>query len=158
MRQNHRMHVETQLAEHARAIRQLGRRVVADVIEVGKRLAEAKELLGHGNWLPWLQREFQWSASTAENYIRLYNLSAKFATVVNLPDLQLDLRSLYLLAAPSTPPEARRVIFERAARCACGPQCHRAHNSKRRTLERLYYGRRNRLGLGEPLANCRAAQ
>jgi hypothetical protein len=53
------------VAEHAEAIRSLGRRVVADVIEIGRRLTECKKLLGHGNWLPWLDREFGWSEDTA---------------------------------------------------------------------------------------------
>jgi hypothetical protein len=99
------------LAEHAAAIRRLGKLVVEDVIEIGRRLTEAKDICGHGNWLPWLEREFDWSASTAENYINLFKLSAKFPTVGNL---NLDLRSLYMLAAQSTPPEARDEIIKRA--------------------------------------------
>ena len=46
------------LAEHVTAIRQLGKRVVADVAEIGRRLFECKRICGHGNWLPWLEREF----------------------------------------------------------------------------------------------------
>src|SRR5262249_25434291 len=99
------------LAEHANAIRQLGKRVVEDVVEIGRRLIEAKEIAGHGNWLPWLDREFGWSPSTAENYINLFKLSAKFPTVGNL---DFDLRALYMLAAPSTPTEAQDEIIKRA--------------------------------------------
>jgi len=99
------------LAEHAAAIRRLGKLVVEDVIEIGRRLAEAKEIAGHGNFLPWLEHEFGWSVSTAENYINLFKLSAKFPIVGNL---NLDLRSLYMLAAPSTPAEARAEIIARA--------------------------------------------
>jgi hypothetical protein len=40
------------LAEHADAIRALGKRVVHDVIEIGRRLTDCKKLCGHGNWLP----------------------------------------------------------------------------------------------------------
>jgi hypothetical protein len=99
------------LAEHAAAIRHLGTRVVENVVEIGRRLTEAKDIAGHGNWLPWLEREFGWSASTAENYINLFRLSGKFPTVGNL---DLDLRTLYVLAAPGTPSEARAEIIERA--------------------------------------------
>ena len=42
------------LAEHAAVIRALGKRVVGDIIEIGRRLTEAKRLAGHGGWLPWL--------------------------------------------------------------------------------------------------------
>jgi hypothetical protein len=99
------------LAEHAAAIRRLGKLVVEDVIEIGRRLTEAKPIAGHGNWLAWLEREFGWSDKTAENYMRVYVLSTKFETVSNL---DLDLRSLYLLGAKSTPQEVRKEIIARA--------------------------------------------
>ena len=38
------------LAEHAAMIRRLGKRVVEDIIDIGRRLTLAKELVGHGNW------------------------------------------------------------------------------------------------------------
>jgi ribosomal protein S6 len=93
---------EIKLAEHAEVIRALGRRVVADVIEIGRRLTDAKRIAGHGGWLPWLDREFGWSVATAENYIRVHELQTKFATVTNL---DISMRGFYLLAAPSTPDE-----------------------------------------------------
>jgi hypothetical protein len=37
------------LAKHAAAIRRLGKRVVADVIEIGRLLTECKRICGHGN-------------------------------------------------------------------------------------------------------------
>jgi hypothetical protein len=40
------------LAQHAEVIRALGKRVVHDVIEIGRRLTDAKARCGHGNWLP----------------------------------------------------------------------------------------------------------
>jgi hypothetical protein len=57
------------LAEHADAIRSLGKQTVAKIIEIGRRLAEAKRLVGHGNWLPWLNREFGWTEQTALNFM-----------------------------------------------------------------------------------------
>ena len=57
------------LAKHAVAIRRLGKRVVADVIEIGRRLTEAKPIAGHGNWLAWLEREFKWTEMTATRFI-----------------------------------------------------------------------------------------
>jgi hypothetical protein len=99
------------LAEHAEAIRSLGKRIVADAIEIGRRLADCKALLGHGNWLPWLDREFQWSESTALNFMRLHELSLKS---VNVADLGLPASALYLLAAPSTPEAVRDDVLARA--------------------------------------------
>jgi Protein of unknown function (DUF3102) len=98
------------LAKHAAAIRRLGKRVVADVIEIGRLLAECKRICGHGNWLPWLDREFGWTDDTALNFMRVYELSKSR----NFRDLSLPLSGLYLLAAPSTPQEARDEIIERA--------------------------------------------
>jgi hypothetical protein len=99
------------LAEHAAAIKTLGRRVVTDVIEIGHRLTESRNICGHGYWLPWLDREFGWSDKTAENFINVYKLSSKFE---NFSNLNLPLSGLYLLAAPSTPPGARDQIIEQA--------------------------------------------
>jgi hypothetical protein len=96
------------LAEHAAEIRRLHKRVIADVIEIGRRLTECKKIVGHGAWLPWLTREFSWSDRTARNFMQLFELS-KLETVSNL---KVPLRVLYLLAAPSTPPEARTEILE----------------------------------------------
>jgi hypothetical protein len=99
------------LAEHAEAIRHLGKQMVADAIEIGLRLSECKQLLGHGNWLPWLDHEFQWSERTALNFMRIHELSLKSA---NVADLDLPASALYLLAAPSTPEAVRADILARA--------------------------------------------
>jgi hypothetical protein len=102
---------EKQLQEHAQAIRTLGKRVVADVIEIGRRLVDAKKLCGHGNWLPWLNREFGWGETQARNFIRVYEMSKS----ANFVDLDLPISALYLLAAPSTPPAVRKEVLDRAA-------------------------------------------
>src|SRR6516165_2822122 len=65
------------LAENAEEIRKLGKRAVGDVIEIGRRLTEMKKICGHGNWLPWLQREFGWTNRQALNYMRVHKLSLK---------------------------------------------------------------------------------
>ena len=61
------------LAEHAAVIRALGKRVVGDVIEIGRRLADCRDHTGHGGFLPWLKREFpDWSERTAYNFIQVH--------------------------------------------------------------------------------------
>ena len=42
-------------------------------IEIGRRLVEAKELLNHGEWLPWLRRETEFSERSAQNYMKVFN-------------------------------------------------------------------------------------
>ena len=103
--------VHPALVEDAAAIKALGKRVVGDLIEIGRRLTRDKDICGHGHWLPWLDREFGWSDKTAENFINVYKLGSKSE---NFSNLNLPLSGLYLLAAPSTPDEARTEIIERA--------------------------------------------
>jgi Protein of unknown function (DUF3102) len=74
-----------------------------------RRLAEAKNLAGHGGWLLWLDREFGWTDKTAERFMSVYRLGTK---IDNLSDLQVPVSSLYLLAAPSTPEAARDAVIE----------------------------------------------
>ena len=38
-------------------------------IEIGRRLVEAKEMLQHGEWLPWLEKETGFSTSSAQRYM-----------------------------------------------------------------------------------------
>jgi len=99
------------LAEHAAEIRRLGKRVIADVIEIGRRLTEAKAIAGHGNWISWLEREFGWTDDTALNFMRCHELAKNR----NFRDLSLPVSGLYLLAAPSTPDEVRDAVIARAA-------------------------------------------
>lgn len=40
-------------------------------IEIGKRLKEAKEIVGHGNWSQWLEQNVNYSQRTATNLIKI---------------------------------------------------------------------------------------
>jgi hypothetical protein len=97
------------LTERAERIRVLYKRAFADVIEIGKILTECKARCGHGNWLPWLKREFGWSSDKAEDYIAI---AAQWPNSDDCPNLPMY--SLRLLAAPSTPESAREEVITRA--------------------------------------------
>lgn len=100
------------LAERAGAIRALGKRMVKDIIEIGRLLTECKDRLGHGNWLPWLDTEFGWSPLTAQRFMQVAALKeSKFS---NLENMTIDASALYLLAEPRTPNELRDEVIERA--------------------------------------------
>jgi hypothetical protein len=99
------------LAQHAEVIQNLSRQMAAGAIEIGRRLAQCKPLVGHDNWLSWLNREFQWSERTAQNFMQVHELSLKAA---NIADLNLPVSALYQLAAPSTPEAVRDDILVRA--------------------------------------------
>jgi len=89
----------------------LHKHVIGDIVEIGRRLIEAKQHLGHGLWLPWLEREFQWTEQTARNFMQAYRWSVKNP---NFGDLRIGISSIYLLAAPSTPAEVQNEIVKRA--------------------------------------------
>src|SRR5262245_60793240 len=98
------------LRAHAREIQRLGRRARGDIIGIGRRLSDAKELLGHGRFLTWLAAEFGWSDKTAERFMSVYALAGKFD---NLSNLEVPISALYLLAAPSTPDKALEAVAMR---------------------------------------------
>jgi hypothetical protein len=45
------------------------RRHFAVAVEIGESLLRAKEIAGHGNFLPWLAAEFRWSERVAQDYM-----------------------------------------------------------------------------------------
>ena len=62
-----------QIGAEIRMYYEAGRRVTMLCgIEIGRRLAEAKELLKHGEWLPWLEKETDFSERHAQNYMKLF--------------------------------------------------------------------------------------
>lgn len=51
---------------------QAGKILLQSSLEIGKRLKEAKELVGHGNWGTWLETSVNYSQRTAQNLIKIY--------------------------------------------------------------------------------------
>lgn len=46
--------------------------LISYIIEIGKRLTEAKALVPHGEWGLWLKNQVSYSQSTATNYMKIY--------------------------------------------------------------------------------------
>jgi hypothetical protein len=86
------------------------RRTAQDVINIGQKLLEVKEQLGHGHFEAWLSAEFNWGQWTARKFMQV---TRQFKSV-NFTDLSIDASALYLLAAPSTPEAVRQEALERA--------------------------------------------
>jgi hypothetical protein len=93
--------------------RRCRKRAVADIIEIGRRLIEAKAIAGHGGWLPWLEREFGWGETSARGFMDVAYSVSKNA---KLADLNVDVSSLFRVAAPSTPAEVIEAFAEGSAR------------------------------------------
>lgn len=66
------------------------------IIEIGKRLNEAKEQLGHGEWLPWLRDKVDISERSAQDFMRLAREYSKSAEIADLGAT----KALALLALP----------------------------------------------------------
>lgn len=92
-------------------IKTLMRRTAQDIIDIGAKLIDVKQRLGHGRFGGWLNAEFGWSESAA---LKMMQVTGAFKSV-NFTDLNFGASALYLLAAPSTPDEARAEALERAA-------------------------------------------
>ena len=80
----------------------LVRQTAHGIIEIGKNLIEVKQVIGHGNWLPWLDAEFGFSQSTADRFMRVA------AKLPNVGNLDIAPSALYLLTQNATPDEVRQ--------------------------------------------------
>lgn len=82
-------------------------------IEIGRRLAEAKAILPHGAWGEWLEKEVEFSQSTAGNYMKLFeaygnqqmSLFGIFGNSQTIANLDYT-KALKLLAVPEEEREA----------------------------------------------------
>ena len=79
--------------------------VGAGIIEIGKRLIQAKELVGHGNWLNYLKEKVDFSVMTANKFMRIAN---EYSNVKST--LLLGTEKLYLLL--DVPSEERETFIE----------------------------------------------
>jgi hypothetical protein len=85
--------------EKAQNIHARLKRTAEDIIAIGQDLIEVKERLEHGEFLPWLQSEFEMSERTARDFM---NIARKFGNK-SAPGADLGMRVLRELASPSTP-------------------------------------------------------
>lgn len=72
----------------------------AAILEIGRRLIEAKAQLSHGEWLPWLEEKVEFSDATAQRFMRL-------AREYENPSLVTDLGASKALALLALPPSER---------------------------------------------------
>jgi hypothetical protein len=91
-------------------IRGFWRQSVRNIIEIGQCLIAVKARLGHGNFENWLTAEFDWGLWTARKFMQV----AEQFKSVNFTETSIDASALYILAAPSTPEEARQEALARA--------------------------------------------
>lgn len=79
--------------------------LISSAIEIGRRLVEAKSMLSHGEWGPWLEKEVEYSQSQANDLMRIYreygtgqeSFFGNSQAIANLPYT----KALRLLALPA---------------------------------------------------------
>ena len=76
------------------------------ILSIGQRLIEAKAMLPHGDWLPWLTEQVEFSERTAQSFMRL---AREWSNPQALADLGAT-KALTLLALP--PEERERFMAE----------------------------------------------
>jgi len=91
---------------YAKQIRVLAKRTVDDLVKIGELLAKAKKRAGHGNYLPWLERELGWSPTGR----KISSISSRFHARPNsekfgicLPPRSTCWRKRVRRKRPSTP-------------------------------------------------------
>lgn len=68
--------LKTVTAEIRTLTEQARRMAVACIVEIGRRLKEAKSMVEHGKWGDYLRNEVEYSQSTANNYMKIYEAYA----------------------------------------------------------------------------------
>ncbi len=83
----------------------LKQELARNIVDIGLRLMEAKAMLAHGEWLPWLEERVCFSEKTAQNYMRV---AREFPN----PQLVADLGVRKVLALLELPPSERENFAE----------------------------------------------
>ncbi|WP_273378235.1 DUF3102 domain-containing protein [Symbiobacterium thermophilum] len=86
----------------------LKRQTAQNIIEIGKRLLQAKEMVGHGNWLAYLKEKVEFSPTTAKRFMAA---AKEFAN--RPPVVDLEPSKVYLLL--EAPEEVRDDLAAKAA-------------------------------------------
>jgi hypothetical protein len=101
------------LSDLACEIRALVRVTGIAIIEIGQKLIAAKAQVQHGEWLSWLDCEFDWSEQTARRFMQVAE-AFKSLTVSDLNGLTIDASALYKLASAKVPEDVRGRAIEAA--------------------------------------------
>jgi hypothetical protein len=102
---------------------------VGHAIHAGELLIEAKDRVGHGGWLPWLQENFPGTVQTAAGYMRM----ARHRTEIE--DASSIRGALAELARPVDPPTEDAIASvveqpDRCERCARTVRADRPHECR----------------------------
>jgi hypothetical protein len=92
------------LFEQTGVIRNLARSAAGSIIEIGKKLQEARKRMPH-TFTPWVQAEFTFGLATAYKWMRVASTIGD-----RVKDLPIDASALYMLATKAKPELVESVI------------------------------------------------
>jgi len=123
---------QAELTELANRVRDRLQQTALGVIQIGSDLNRAKELLGHGQFGPWLDEQFGLGRRSAEQFMAAARRFGSRSEIVS----HLPAGAVLELSAPSAPNElVERVI---AGEVAASPAAIRRERTSERTDERSY--------------------
>lgn len=82
---------------------------VSHLVDIGRDLIQAKELVGHGNFSTWLLDNFELTDQTARNFMHVASVFGDRVEMLK----RMSLGSVYLLSAPSTSEQVRQIALQR---------------------------------------------
>lgn len=88
--------------------------VALTVLEIGRRLTEAKRLVRHGEWANWLKQRVNYSQRTANNYMRIYREYGESGLAENSQSIA-NLGYTQALAILDAPKEDRERLADEVA-------------------------------------------
>lgn len=91
-------------------IKAIARQTAQGVLDIGAKLTEVKDRLGHGRFGYWLDQEFGWSDRTARSFMAA---ARSFKSEI-ISDLSIAPTALVMLASPSVPEAARQQAIQQA--------------------------------------------
>ncbi len=103
--------IASRINEAHRACEEAAASAVGHAIRAGELLIEAKAEAGHGNWLPWLEQNFEGSEDTAQVYMKLARRKDELPNTEHARDLTSIRGALRALEPPKESGEGKDVAW-----------------------------------------------
>ena len=110
--------IATSIRDHLEAAEQATRRGLEHAIAAGALLIEAKELVDHGEWLPWRQANCRISERRAQTFMRLARHRHKLETIKSAATADLTIAAAEALVGRQDP--SARTVYPANSTCSAG--------------------------------------
>jgi hypothetical protein len=99
---------EEYLASILNELRKRGLALRYQIYEIGRLLCDAKRVLSHGEFKPWILEHFDHSYRTAKNCMNVYMVCLGQPEIVHY----FNPSCLYIICSPKFPPNLKTALFE----------------------------------------------